>query len=499
MIPAQLQDLLSSKFNLIDFVDLADLTDNPSLIFNLFKSNSKQEFLVNDRLVIYTSQTIPDQLIAHLYHNANFIDISNFFVLLCTSTDINQQLSRVCNSDSSDHVPFQNLVVALTDTKNLSDGYKLPEIMCAIPWMGLEIVSSGDIKPCCVSRDSIGNIQKNSLSDVFYSNYMQQLRQDFLNGKKNSNCNTCWHHESKGLTSIRQLNIKRLKEPFLTKFLHKPEITQLDIKFQNTCNFKCRICNRDSSSLYAAEESKFCGIPLVTQNKWSESDNFINQINNLLPSITNIDMYGGEPFLIKRFAETLKLAVNQGLAKNIRLHYNSNGSVWPAEFIGYWPDFKLVDINFSIDAIGDQFNLQRGGSWHDVESNILKIKNLGFSNMTISIMPTISIMNILYIDQVIEWAKQHNFQLFVNYLVGPPEFALSGLTKQAKDMVLKKHQNSLWPEMKNILNYIQSSPDSDGTMFCKKTQWFDSIRKENFSDGHFEIANAMGYVYNKQV
>jgi hypothetical protein len=69
---------------------------------------------------------------------------------------------------------------------------------------------------------------------------------------------------------------------------------------------------------------------------------------------------------------------------------------------------------------------------------------------------------------------------------------------QVNDIVLKKHQDSPWPEMKNILNYIQSLPDSDGTMFCKKIQWFDSIRKENFSDSHFEIANAMGYVYNKQ-
>ena len=104
-----------------------------------------------------------------------------------------------------------------------------------------------------------------------------------------------------------------------------------------------------------------------------------NQINHLLPSITNIDMYGGEPFLIKRFSEILKSAVDRDLAKHIRLHYNSNGSVWPSELINYWPNFKLVDINFSIDAIGDQFNLQRGGSWNDVESNILKIKNLGFN------------------------------------------------------------------------------------------------------------------------
>lgn len=499
MTPQQLRDSLSTDFNLIGFVDLADLTDNPSAVFKFFAPRYQQEFQINDRIVIYTSQPIPDQLITHLYRTANFIDISNWFILLCTETDINQQLSNLCCSESTDPISFQNLVVTLNNTKNLSNDYMLPDTVCAIPWMNLEITPAGSIKPCCMSEDTIGNIQKDSLTDVFNGFYMQQLRQDFLDGKKNPGCNNCWSRESKGLASTRQHNIRRLREPFLTKFLHKPEIAQLDIKFQNTCNFKCRICNSESSSLYAAEESKFYNIPLVPQTKWSESDNFINQINNLLPSITNIDMYGGEPFLIKRFAETLKLAVDQDLAKNIRLHYNSNGSVWPSELIKYWPNFKLVDIHFSIDAVGDQFNLQRGGSWDDVESNILKIKNLGFSNMSISVMPTVSVMNILYIDQVIDWAKSHDLQVFVNHLSSPLEFSLLELTRQAKDLVLKKHQASQWPEMKHILNYVQSLPDSNGENFCNKTQWFDSIRQENFSDSHTEIANAMGYVYNKQV
>ena len=100
----------------------------------------------------------------------------------------------------------------------------------------------------------------------------------------------------------------------MLEYFERPQISMLDIKFQTTCNFKCRVCNSSSSSLHAEEQSKFLNIPLVPQLKWSESDSFINQVNSLLPTLTNIDMYGGEPFLLNKFAKVLKQAVVSGVA-----------------------------------------------------------------------------------------------------------------------------------------------------------------------------------------
>jgi organic radical activating enzyme len=210
-------------------------------------------------------------------------------------------------------------------------------------------------------------------------------------------------------------------------------------------------------------------------------------------------MYGGEPFLIKKFSSVLETAIEKDYAKNIRLHYNTNGSVWPDKFVEHWKHFQHVDIHFSLDAVGKQFELQRGGKWEDVEANILRIKNLNYPNMSFSIMPAVSIMNIYYIDQVLDWAEKHKFQIFVSHVTTPVEYALSNLTQQAKDMILEKYKNNAWPEMKKILELIKSLPTSDGVLFCQKTQWFDSIRNENFAENHPEIAKAMGYVYNKDL
>jgi MoaA/NifB/PqqE/SkfB family radical SAM enzyme len=214
-----------------------------------------------------------------------------------------------------------------------------------------------------------------------------------------------------------------------------------------------------------------------------------------LPNIHNIDMYGGEPFLIKKFKEVLKLAVENDHASHIRLHYNSNGSIWPKDFLPYWANFKLVDIHFSIDAIGEQFELQRGSQWQTVEANILKLKNLGLPNLTISIMPTVSVMNVYYIDQVYDWATKHGFPIFVSHARGKG-IELQNLTSQAKSMIVEKFKDHPWSEMQQIIKIIQTLPDNDGKDFQAKIEFFDRVREENFSKSHPEIANAMGYVYN---
>jgi hypothetical protein len=114
-------------------------------------------------------------------------------------------------------------------------------------------------------------------------------------------------------------------------------------------------------------------------------------------------------------------------------------------------------------------------------------------------MPTINIMNVFYIGELVDWANSINLKINPLYVHHPKEFSIKNLTKSAKELLTKKYQNHSWPEFKNILETINNCPDNDGLLFANKTQYFDSIRHENFAETHPEIANAMGYVYNKDL
>lgn len=494
MTVEELENQLKSNYDIKLFLDIGEVSVNPGSLFKILDNTYQAHYEPNDRIVFYTSHLLSEKFLCHLYETFNFIDISNWFVLICGPKELESSIKSCCEKFSQDPVPFSFLSVDLPSTASIENGFALPETMCAIPWTNLEIRSDGSITPCCMSNDiNLGNIKNITLEKAFHGKEIKKLREELLSGKKPAACRACWKVEEKNLTSIRQHNIKRLKRDFLLKYVDSPQIATIDLKFNNTCNFKCRICSPGSSSLFAQEDHKFRGVPLIIQDNWSESPFFIDQICSNLHTIHNIDMYGGEPFLIKKFKEVLKLAVDRGYSENIRLHYNSNGSIWPDQFLPYWKSFKLVDIHFSIDAIGKQFELQRGGNWSEVENNILNLKNLGLPNLSISIMPTISVMNVYYIDQVYDWAKKHGFQIFVSHARGPG-VELQNLTARAKQLIVEKFKNHPWTELQKIIEIIQKLPDSDGKDFLEKIKYFDKIRGEDFSVSHPEIAKAMGYV-----
>lgn len=490
----ELEKELSMAHDIKIMADLGAITQGPGEAMKVLSQCQQPSYKVNDRVVFYSSWPLTEEIVKHLYDTTNFLDISNWFVLICAPAESKKLIGSACRQFSADPVPFQFLEVELETTTPLQNNFLLPDTICAIPWSNLEIQPNGIITPCCTTKDiALGNINDVTLDQAFHSKKMQDLRQRFLQGEKPTECDYCWRLEGRGLSSIRLHNIKRLKQALLTKYLDDPKISTIDIKFGNTCNFKCRICGPGSSSLFAQEEYQFKGVPLQPHSRWEESQKFLDDIIEHLPNIHNIDMYGGEPFLLKKFTRVLRLAVEKDFAKNIRLHYNSNGSIWPKEFIDLWPFFKSVDILFSIDDIGKRFELQRGGQWKEVEKNILDLKNLGLPNLTINIMPTISVMNVYYIDELYDWATQHGFQLVVNHARSTKGYELSSLTKEAKYIIISKHKNHPWGEMQKILALIKDQPDSDGQLFCKSTRWFDDIRQQDFLESHREIAEAMGY------
>lgn len=483
----QLRYQLSQTYSIKCFVDLADLTELPTQAYKILQQHHQQEFYPNDRLVFYTKHNISDQLIQHLYQAAKLIDISNCFILLCNPMDITSRLEN--NTTDT----FQSIQLDINDTKLLFDNFVLPTTLCPMPWSHMRIETSGDAKPCCVYRDTVGNVIETSIGQLFHNQDYKQLRQKLLAGEKVSGCDHCWNLENHGLTSNRTMHMSLLKKDLLTKYLDDSEIVSLDLVPGNTCNFKCRICNPVSSSLFAQELMSVTGsVPIKTIN-WAESNSKVmDEISGLLPSLTNIDLYGGEPFLIKPLQKLVAQAAEQGHAKHIRLHYNSNGSIYPDHLVELWKHFNHVDIHFSIDNVGTRFDLERGGSWEQVKSNICKLIDLSLPNLKISVMLTVNIMNIFYLDELLDWANGLGLTVSPNYLDSPEAFSIRNLTPLAKKSILEKFQDHPWPEMKNILNTIQSSPDSDGVDFVSLTRHFDRIRGQNFSNTHAEIAHAMG-------
>ena len=110
----------------------------------------------------------------------------------------------------------------------------------------------------------------------------------------------------------------------------------------------------------------------VRQNQkfWQEIDYLVDQIRYL-------EFTGGEPFMIEEHFNLLQRIVDKGIASNIEIHYNTNGTHFPEHAEKIWSHFKTVEIAFSIDDVGPRFEYQRANAlWYEVNVNIQKFKEL---------------------------------------------------------------------------------------------------------------------------
>lgn len=469
----EFKSTLVHQYHLVCCVDLADINQSHSAIYKIFDRHYKEVFDPTERLVFYSSGQPSDQLLAHIQHAARVLDISDWFIMVCAPHVV----------DSKPLLPDQ-----LLDKNTL----------CPLPWMHLAVMNQGEVKACCVYKNIIGSVIDTNLETIFHGKHMKQLRQSLLQGDQPTGCEHCWNLEQHQITSNRQQHADFYAQKFYTNWIDNPQIRSVDFRPGNVCNFKCRICMPEASSLVASERLKISTDPIEIQNlkningQWfDQDDQFIKQMLALLPQLVNIDLYGGEPFLLKQLPKFLKQAVESGHASHIRLHFNTNGSMFPTAMIPYLTQFRQVDISISIDNVGDRFEFERGGNWSIVEQNIAQFNAV--QNFNISIMPTINIQNVFYIGDLVAWADQTQNRIVFNYLDWPAYLSIDHLTPLGKQLVIDRYKNHPHSELQKIVKRVQHSIGSDGTKFVSYMKQLDQHRKENFSDSHQEIAHAMGY------
>ena len=108
-------------------------------------------------------------------------------------------------------------------------------------------------------------------------------------------------------------------------------------------------------------------------------------------------------------------------------------------------------------------------------------------------MPTVNIMNVLYLDDIMHWADSLKLNVNFNFLSEPKYLSISMLTDQAKQLIFTKYYDNRSPMIKGVVESIKKVKGSDGLAFVKCMKDFDRMRKEKFFDTHHEISEAMGY------
>lgn len=378
------------------------------------------------------------------------------------------------------------------------------QTMCPLPWTHTRIGTAGNLYPCCYSSLVIGKVQDLQTKNLFHGQDMQQLRDQMLRGERPSSCNYCWDRESHNQASYRQQRMSMHHKELLSDWIYDPKIRSLELKLSSTCNYKCRICDIPNSSLRITEEIKFADTQqtkqylkqtqILEQNKWYDNiDKFLLSMQSAWPDLSNLDLVGGETLIAKNLPTVLDHIIDLGHADHISLQLTTNGSIFPKDLIARLSQFKFVDIAISIDNVEDRFEFERGGSWLNVVENIREFLSLDKTKFKSFAYCTVNIQNVLYLDDIVNWAKSKNIDLVFAMLEQPEYFSINYLTSRAKNLVIEKYTNTVHPELLPIVQQVMSIDCSDGQLFVAEMKKFDYRRTQNFLLTHKAIAEAMGF------
>jgi MoaA/NifB/PqqE/SkfB family radical SAM enzyme len=393
---------------------------------------------------------------------------------------------------------------------------------CVLPWVSLETSPIGTVRPCCLAEeeivDDVGNkfdLNTANFGHIQNSQYMQDLRQQFLDQKRPAACRKCWREESAGRTSKRMHTLDRLKHmiPDQEWTANAKPLIFLDLKLGNICNLKCRICGSWSSSTFATEELKWLRrgedrhdnhhYHMLRAGAWPrENPTFWTEIDRVVDQIQYIEFTGGEPFMIQEHFDLLQRLVDQGIAKQIEIHYNTNGTQWPDQAEEIWRHFKTVEIAFSIDDVGDRFEYQRSNAvWSKVCNNIELFKQMRDRNprIRLQVCTTVNVFNVYYIEQVANWINTQGFDfVYWNMMHEAYYFSISTLPESAKQAIATKLQSAqvdhkTQQEFAQIVDFMMRGVSLDGNILRMRVADLDRKRRQNLTQVQPELAALINY------
>ena len=232
-----------------------------------------------------------------------------------------------------------------------------PDTMCLAPWVHTYLSPQTERRMCCASREPSQNFEQYidtaggtggyiplTLEQHWNSEHMKSVRRRMMAGETLPECEVC---------NDRLLNTNVYRDYFTHLFGHKidqiisnttPEgQTNLqpvswDYRFNNLCNFKCRMCGDMLSSSWESEQKSHNMVNWSDpKNNWMRTDYRVqiskfqdNQVEAEFSRaveehrVEEIYWVGGEPLMYEQHWRYMKRIIELGDGPNVYTRYNTN-------------------------------------------------------------------------------------------------------------------------------------------------------------------------------
>ena len=412
------------------------------------------------------------------------------------------------------------------------------DTFCIRPFMHLATRTHGDALPCCVGKNfKTVQLNKNTFSEVWNSDEINEIRQKMLSNENVDLCKTCYDEEKSGISSHRirsneywykTINKKDVLKNISSNGVYTGPVLSLDLRIGNTCNLACTMCSPNESTLWIRQmeqlqknlsyfelkkpiKSLTSYLSAQISNsqfhlmKWHEREELWEDLKIQLSHVKEIVMGGGEPFLIPSQEKIVNYCIEKKYAKNIELYYHTNGTLIKKDFFEKWKHFKKVMLFISLDGVGERNRYIRYPShWEKLVKNIRIVDEESPKNVESMILCTVQIKNMYYLPELCEWVKSQNFKkvqacyedlIYTGLVHEPPYLSIQIYPKFVKEKITKSFQQltKLYGTKANRfqdLVVFMNQEDKSGYLdqFKRYIKGLDKTRKTSFKNTFSELA-----------
>lgn len=223
----------------------------------------------------------------------------------------------------------------------------------------------------------------------------------------------------------------------------------LELSIDYTCNLACVYCSPELSTQWRIE----LNTPKTLYPTRLKEDEIISVLEKIdLSNLDNIHFYGGDPFFTKTHEVILEYINKRVGLDKLYVWYNTNGTIRVNKrVLDLWTKCRLIKIYFSIDDIGPRFEyLRYGAVWNEVEDNMFWFNENVPVNVMFAVQPTLSCMNALYHQDLINWKTQNfntnrlgdSIDITRHNTFG--KFELASMPDELLDKVLTANTDDTW-------------------------------------------------------
>lgn len=315
--------------------------------------------------------------------------------------------------------------------------------LCNAPFKSLRFSQSGNVLACCFNRGySLGKYPENNLHDIWFGDKISNLRKHIDHNDLTLGCNEC----------LRRIQNKYFalsgayQYDYLSDYPKSKYPSMLDFEISNTCNLECVMCLGENSSSIRLNRDH---LPACQQHY---DENFVEQLKEFIPYLSEARFSGGEPFLIPLYYDIWERI--SAINPKTKISILTNATILNDKIISL-----LSKGNFNVSVSFDSFNkdtyekIRKNADFNTALKNLeyfqtySKNKNTGF-NLNVCPMR----YNWAEIPSIVRYCNEKEISLILHTVTFPPLESIWALDSKK----LKEILNTLEKEDFDSINSVSN-------------------------------------------